>query len=158
MALEGLHRQGKQIENMNNEVALMFVKHCPDHDLFCTLKCRPIHEWTSRDVQLRIDDYQRELSAQLKSNIIAVTPEQPSIPSANLAVPSQRHTPSPCTQVQHSVCLSLCPPHTSVPAQGKSLNSLSHSSVPAVAQNVQLQSEDRLLTRMVDIFQEMMDK
>lgn len=77
LALEGLHRRGKQMEDMNDEVALMFVKHCPDPELSCTLKCKPIHEWTSRDVQLRIDDYQRELRAsgrttgvtQLKSHI-----------------------------------------------------------------------------------------
>lgn len=77
LALGGLHRRGKQMEDMNDEVALMFVKHCPDPELSCTLKCKPIHEWTSRDVQLRIDDYQRELRAsgrttgvtQLKSHI-----------------------------------------------------------------------------------------
>ena len=60
LALEGLHRQGKWTDNMNDEVARMFVKHCPDPELSCTLKCKPIYEWTSRDVLRRIDDYQRE--------------------------------------------------------------------------------------------------
>jgi len=69
LALEGLHRQGKQTENMNDEVALMFVKYCPDPELSCTLKCKPIHEWTSRDVQLRIDDYQREQRANYRSTV-----------------------------------------------------------------------------------------
>jgi len=50
LALEGLHRRVKQMEDMNDEVALMFVKHCPDPDLSCTLKCKLIHEWTSRVV------------------------------------------------------------------------------------------------------------
>lgn len=58
-------------------MALMFAKHCPDQGLAYTLECKPIHVWTSHDVQLRIDDYQRELrasggvtgAAQLKSHI-----------------------------------------------------------------------------------------
>ncbi|KAL1246992.1 hypothetical protein QQF64_034535 [Cirrhinus molitorella] len=166
LALEGLRRQGKKTENINNEVALMFVKHCPDPELSCTLKCKPIHEWTSRDVQLRIDDYQRELrasgraigTAQLKNHVIAVTPEQPSVPPVNVAMPSQCHTPNLSLQAQHSVCPSNCPLPTCVPAQGEPIHSLSHLSAPAVAQNLQSQSDERLLTRMVDIFQDMMDK
>lgn len=47
LAVEGLCRQGKQTGNMSDEVALMFVKHCPDPELSYTLKCKPIHEWTS---------------------------------------------------------------------------------------------------------------
>lgn len=99
LALEGLHRQGKQTESMNDEVALMFVKHYPDPELSCILKCKPIHEWTSRDVQLRIDDYQRELrassrttgAAQLGNHITTVTPEQPSPPSSSLTTAEQCH-------------------------------------------------------------------
>lgn len=68
LALEGLHRPGKQTENMSDEVALMFVKHCPDPELACTLKCKPIHEWSSHDVQLRFDDYQSELRARGRSS------------------------------------------------------------------------------------------
>lgn len=144
----------------------MFVKHCPDPELSYALKCKPIHEWTSRDVQLRIDDYQRELrasgraieTARLKNHVIAVTPEQPSVPPANVAMPSQCHTANISLQAQHSVCPSTCPLPTRVPAQGESNHSLSHSSAPAVAQNLQSQSDESLLTRMVDIFQDMMDK
>ncbi|KAJ8003295.1 hypothetical protein DPEC_G00167940 [Dallia pectoralis] len=107
-ALEGLHRQGKQAQDMSGEITLMFVKHCPDPELSYTLKCKPIHEWTSRDVQLRIDDYQRELrasggvtgAAQLKSHIAAVTSEQSSPPSASLAVSEQYHGPSPLSCLQ----------------------------------------------------------
>lgn len=167
LALEGLRRQGKKTENINNEVALMFVKHCPDPELSCTLKCKPIHEWTSRDVQLRIDDYQRELrdsgraigTAQLKNHVISVTPKQPDVPPVNVAMPSQFHTQNPSLQAQYSVCPSNCPHPICVPTQGEPIHSLSPpSSAPAVAQNLQSQSDDRLLTRMVDIFQDMMDK
>lgn len=165
LALEGLHRQGKGTENMNDEVALMFVKHCPDPELSCTFKCKPIHEWTSRDVQLRIDDYQSELSAsvrntgaaQLKSHITTITSEQP---NPQLSVSEQCHAPNPSPsslQAQRHVCHPPCPSPSSVPVQGVSQHAPSHAAVPAVAQNLQ-QSEERLLTRMVDMFQEMMEK
>ena len=166
LALEGLHRQGKRTENMNDEVALMFVKHCPDPELSCTLKFKPLHEWTSRDVQLRIDEYQRELRAsggaagtvQLKNYATAVASEQPSQPSTGEAVSVQCLTPNPSPlQAQHHVCHPLCPSPASVPVQGEPRRAPSRPSVPVVAQNLQ-QSEERLLTRMVDMFQEMMEK
>lgn len=168
LALEGLHRQGKRTENMSDEVALMFVKHCPDQELSYTLKCKPIHEWTSLDVQLRIDDYQSELrargrsggAAELKSHIASITSERPSPPSPCLAAFEQHHdlkpSPSPL-QTQHPACLPPCPSPAAAPAQGQSHHALDYSSVPAVAQNLQ-QSEERLLARMVDMFQDMMEK
>lgn len=168
LALEGLHRQGKRTGNMNDEVALMFVKHCPDPELSCTLKCKPIYEWTSRDVQQRIDDYQRELrasgratgAAQVKSHVATITSEQPSPPSSSLVASEQCHTPSPppsSPQAQHHVCHPHSHSPASVAIQGESQQTPRHVSVPAVAQNLQ-QSEERLLTRMVDMFQEMMEK
>lgn len=170
LALEGLRRQGKQTESMNDEVALMFVKHCPDPELSCTLKCKPIHEWTSRDVQVRIDDYQRELRAtgrttgapQLKSQVATCTSEQPSRTSSNLAAYEQCHSPSPLPSpsslhAQQQVRHPPCPSPASVSFQGGSRHAQSQASVPVVAQHLQ-QSEERLLTRMVDMFQEMMEK
>lgn len=156
------------MEDMNDEVALMFVKHCPDPELSYTLKCKPIHEWTSRDVQVRIDDHQRELrtsgrsmgAAQLKSHIATITPEQPSPPSPSLAAYERCHTLSPTPfspHVQHRVCHTPCPSPAPVSVQGDLRPAQSQASVPVVAQNLQ-QSEERLLTRMVDMFQEMMEK
>ncbi|XP_075932775.1 uncharacterized protein LOC142932666 [Anarhichas minor] len=167
LALEGLSRQGKRTENMNDEVALMFVKHCPDPELSCTLKCKPLHEWTSRDVQLRIDDYQRELrvsggaagTAELKNYVTAAASEQPSQSSTSQTVSVQCLTPSPSPfslQGQHHVRHPPCPSPASTPGQGEP-HVTSYPSVPAVAQNLQ-QSEERLLTRVVDMFQEMMEK
>lgn len=166
LALVGLHRQGKRTGNMNDEVALMFVKHCPDPELSCTLKFKPLHEWTSRDVQLRIDEYQRELrssggaagTAHLKSYITAVASDQPSQPSTGQAVQCLTQSPSPShPQTQHHVCHPLCPSPASAPVPGELCHAPSRPSVPVVAQNLQ-QSEERLLTRMVDMFQEMMEK
>lgn len=165
LALEGLRRRGKQMEDMNDKVALMFVKHCPDPELACTLKCKPIHEWTSRDVQLRIDEYQRELRAsgrttgatQLKSHTTTITPERPVPTSSGLGTHEQCHAPSPSPfspQAQNHVCHPAYPSPAPVSVQGGSQHAQSQASVPVVAQN--LQSEERLLTCMVDMFQEMM--
>lgn len=84
LAFEGLHRQGKTTETLNDEVVLVFVRHCPDPELSYTLKCKPIHKRTTREVQLRINDYQRELRAggkavnavQLKSHTATISSEQ----------------------------------------------------------------------------------
>lgn len=67
LADEGLCRQGRRMENSGEEVARMFVKHCPDSELSSIFKCKPIHEWSARDIQLRIDDYQRELRASRRA-------------------------------------------------------------------------------------------
>lgn len=168
LALKGLHRQGKKTENMNEEVALMFVKYCPDPELSCTLKCKPIREWTSRDVQVRVDDYQSELrassransAAQLKGHITPVTAEQPGPQSASPVVSEQCHTQSSSPsslQGWGHVCQPPCPSPVSVPVQGEPHRTPSHAPVPAVAQNLQ-QTEERFLTRMVDWFQEMTEK
>lgn len=168
LAIEGLDRQGKQAGNMSDEVALMFVKHCPDPELSYTLKCKPIHEWTSRDVQVRIDDYQRELRAssrvsgavQLKSHTTTILHEQSSSSPASLSVPEQRHAQSPISlslQTQHQECHTPYSSPVSVPVQGGVCHVPHPTSTAVVAQNLQ-QSEERLLSRMVDMFQGMMEK
>lgn len=168
LALGDLHRRGKQTNSMNDEVVLMFIKHCPDPELSCIWKCKPIHEWTSHDVQLRIDDYQRELRAnyrtagatRLKSQVTTVTSEQPCPPSFSLAAYEQCHTPSPSPsslQAKPHICHPPCPSPVPVSAQGDPQHAQSQASIPLVAQNLQ-QSEERLLTHMVDMFQGMMGK
>ena len=168
LALEGLHRLGKRTENVYDEVALMFVKHCPDPELSYSFKCKPIHKWTSQDVQLRIDDYQSELrsrarlgtGAELKSHITSVTSEQPGPPPSYLTAPEQCRTQTSstsCLQTQNPVGSLPCASPAHVPGQGQSHHALGYSSVPTVAQNLQ-QSDERLLARMVDMFQDMMEK
>lgn len=66
LAEEGLRRQGRVMDNFSVEVARMFVKHCPDPELSCLFKCKPIDEWNARDIQRRLDDYQREKRAPLR--------------------------------------------------------------------------------------------
>lgn len=142
-AQDGLRRQGDSNSSFTNEVALMFVKHCPDSDLASTFKWKPIHEWTTKDVQSRIDDYQREMRAnqrtssatQIKVHTAAVASAEP-VPHA---VSTQ--TPEQCPAVKSSL----------------TLTDSCHTSVPVVAQNIQ-QSDERLLRRMVEMFQEVMDR
>lgn len=78
---EGLRRQGRRMENISGEVAQMFAKHCPDPQLSSIFKCKPVSEWTSKDIQLRIDEYQRESGASAMSYSV---PQLKSYPAAVL--------------------------------------------------------------------------
>lgn len=45
----------------------MFVKHCPDAELASVFKYKQIHEWTSKDIQERLDEHQRERVSSIKT-------------------------------------------------------------------------------------------
>lgn len=168
-AEEGLRRQGNAPSSLNNEVALMFVKHCPDPELSATFKWKPIHEWSSKDVQLRIDDYQRELranerafgAAQLKVHTAEVAPGQPNLPPVNVHVPEQCHPIShlpPATlhaQTVRSPTSLASSPTPQVMSQVDP-STATFAPVPVMAQNLQ-QSEERLLNRMAEMFREVLD-
>ncbi len=69
IAAEGLKRQGKTLDDPFREVTVMFIRNCPDPELSLIFKCKPLHEWTAADVQVRLDEYQREDKfQQRKSN------------------------------------------------------------------------------------------
>lgn len=53
--------------NISEEVAHMFVKYCPDPVLSGLFKHKPISEWTAKEVQGRLDEYQREQRSSLTS-------------------------------------------------------------------------------------------
>ena len=57
---EGLKQQGRLMDNMGGEIAKMFVKHCPDPEFASVFKYKQIHEWTPKEIQMRVDEYQRE--------------------------------------------------------------------------------------------------
>ncbi len=67
LADEGLRRQGRTMDNISEEVAHMFVKYCPDPVLSGLFKHKPISEWTAKEVQGRLDEYQREQRSSLTS-------------------------------------------------------------------------------------------
>lgn len=78
LADEGLRRQGKCFDNIGEEVTRMFVKFCPDPSLASIFRCKPIQKWSAKEIQSRIDDYQREFrsrgntSVNLRSHTTAV--------------------------------------------------------------------------------------
>lgn len=70
IADECLQRQGKRMEDLSKEVAMMFVRNCTDPSLSVVFKSKLVDSWTAKDVQVRIDEYQRELkSRQSKTSI-----------------------------------------------------------------------------------------
>ncbi|XP_076866675.1 uncharacterized protein LOC143517762 [Brachyhypopomus gauderio] len=56
-ANECLRRRGKLVEDAGAEVAMMFVTHCPDPNLFLTFQLKPPEEWTAAEVQRRLDNH-----------------------------------------------------------------------------------------------------
>ena len=70
LANEGLRRQGGRMENISQQVACIFVEHCPDPELSCRFNCKAL-EWNSRDVQVRINEYQREQRALMKQRSVS---------------------------------------------------------------------------------------
>nr|XP_024660497.1 uncharacterized protein LOC112435748 [Maylandia zebra] len=62
-----LQRQGGKMENMEAEIAMMFIRNCPDPSLACVFKCKPMSKWTVMEVQEAIDEHQRECHAKKKS-------------------------------------------------------------------------------------------
>ncbi|KAL2098393.1 hypothetical protein ACEWY4_007600 [Coilia grayii] len=70
IADECLQRQGRRMEDLNREVAMMFVRNCPDPALSVVFKSKLVDSWTAKEVQVRINEYQRELkSMQSKTSI-----------------------------------------------------------------------------------------
>lgn len=55
-----LRSQGSRMSQMDAEIAMMFIRNCPDPNLACVFKCRPISKWTLTEVQEAIDEHQRE--------------------------------------------------------------------------------------------------
>lgn len=61
IADECLKRQKRSVEDPGREVCMMFIKFCPDPILSNRLSFKAAEEWTTSEVQERIDAYQREL-------------------------------------------------------------------------------------------------
>lgn len=68
LADEGLRRQGIRFDNIE-EVTWMFVKFCPDPSLASIFRCKPIQEWSGKEIQSRIDDYQREFMCRGNTSV-----------------------------------------------------------------------------------------
>ena len=170
LADEGLRRQGRRMENSNEEIARMFVKHCPDPELSSIFKCKPVHEWSARDIQLRIDDYQRELRASsrayrdVKSHTTTVASMPSSLAAYSQPMLEQCHGQCPTvtsTPVTAPVSHTQCSPSVTAMSQSHVLPQTpgppSSSSIPAVSQNTQ-EAEERILSRMMSMLEQMMGR
>ncbi|XP_050992610.1 uncharacterized protein LOC127181753 [Labeo rohita] len=161
LADEGLRRQGKRLDNIGEEVTRMFIKFCPDPSLASIFRCKPIQEWSAKEIQSRIDDYQREFRSQgnasvnLRSHPTTVFSSEHDLndrPKTGLpAVPIQ----SFCTLPNAQVCRQ--PELTSVPSQVQHQHSSCSSAAPVMSQNTQ-QADSQLLTRMMEMMEQLMDR
>ncbi|KAL3969329.1 microtubule-associated protein, RP/EB family [Sarotherodon galilaeus] len=161
LAIEGLRRLGQTATPLTHEVACMFVKHCPDPELSYVFKCKPVHEWTARDVQQRTDDYQREVRANGRASGAA------QLKGCNSTITAVHPNASPAAAAPEGCSRSFSPPSSgfqglvnsfpSTATREPLIGSPSFSPSTAVSQNLQ-QSEERLMGQMVDMFQAMMER
>lgn len=154
---EGLRRQGRKMENVSGEVAQMFAKHCPDPHLSSILKCKPVSEWNSRDIQLRIDEYQRELRAstlsynvpQLKSHPVVVLGDES--PACNLS----DSPPDVCLSCPHAMSLSqTSDPHSATVPVQQHVQRPQRASPPQLAS----QTEEGVLSRMMSMLEQVLTR
>lgn len=55
-------------------VAMMFVKHCPDHNLAAIFKFKAPDKWTASEIQEHLDRYQTEMKEQALSKSKRIRP------------------------------------------------------------------------------------
>ncbi|KAL6479142.1 hypothetical protein MHYP_G00125750 [Metynnis hypsauchen] len=55
-----LQCNGGGMENMDAEIAMMFIQNCPSSDLSSVFKCKPMTKWSFEEGQEAIDEHQRE--------------------------------------------------------------------------------------------------
>lgn len=63
-AEECLQRQGRDMGDLTKEVALMFVRHCNEPALSTVFRSKLASSWSVKEVQERIDEYQREMKSR----------------------------------------------------------------------------------------------
>ncbi|KAL7881029.1 hypothetical protein SRHO_G00032830 [Serrasalmus rhombeus] len=52
-----LQQNGGKMENINAEIAMMFIRNCNSPDLSSVFKCKPMIKWSIEEVQEAIDEY-----------------------------------------------------------------------------------------------------
>lgn len=161
LADEGLRRQGKRFDNIGEEVTRMFVKFCPDPSLASMFRCKPVQEWSAKEIQSRIDDYQTEFrsrgnsTAYLRSHTTAVfnsehvMHDRPNAESPS--IPVQSFSSLPDTQALRQ------PEPTPAPSQAQHQPSSCSTPAPALSQHTQ-QAENQLLTRMMEMMEQLMGR
>lgn len=61
---EQLQNHGIKVENLEYELAMMFMRHCPDPALKGIFKFRPARKWTMKEIQKLLYDHPREQRSQ----------------------------------------------------------------------------------------------
>ncbi len=135
------------MDNISMEVARMFVKHCPDPELLCLFKCKPIDEWNARDIQRRLDDYQREKRAPLRHVNTHLRNLSASIQCDDSSKPSeysQSDVQASCSNVPLPAQSHLCGAHCTDP-------------VTSVKQCMQ-KPEGEIFSRMMGMLEQVLEK
>lgn len=74
-AKQYLVSEGRTLPNECSELAVMFVRNCPDKELAQVFKSKPLRDWTASEVQNQLDELLRERKAcrtQLSQQVAAV--------------------------------------------------------------------------------------
>ncbi|XP_051568134.1 uncharacterized protein LOC127449060 [Myxocyprinus asiaticus] len=58
-----LQRCGGKMENMSSEIAMMFIRNCPNPDLSTVFRCKPVSKWSAEEVQEAIDEHERDFKS-----------------------------------------------------------------------------------------------
>ena len=163
LADEGLRREGRRMECIGDEVARMYVKHCPDPDLASIFKCKPVHEWSARDIQGRIDDYQREHRAyggaclHLNNQSTVLNRAEFDLHKQSLSdtspVSCASSIPPPVSQVVNK----FEPQFVPVLKPSLTCHASCSSTPPAIVQSVQ-QSDGQALSCMMEMLEQLMDR
>lgn len=62
-----LRSQGKVMDNQSLEIAVMFIRNCPDKELAYVFKSKSLNKWTACEVQERLEEFHREHKATPKT-------------------------------------------------------------------------------------------
>lgn len=110
-----MKRQGKTLEDPAREVAVMFIRHCPDHELRLIFKCKPLHQWTAGDVHERLEEHRRERKAGNLSRSPALVSTLSQVVSSPMVLSQSRSSPAvrPEPAIEHTTASSPTTPHGS---------------------------------------------
>ncbi|KAL1255089.1 hypothetical protein QQF64_013150 [Cirrhinus molitorella] len=120
-----LQKQGSHMKNISQEVAMMFIRNCPDDGLSNVFRYKPVTKWTSAEVQEAIDEHQREFRTKklhsrslpdrsFQVTTIAVSPAETTAVE-NTAVNTAAYIPSTQTSKPETT---TAPPHTALTDTG----------------------------------------
>ncbi|KAK2866060.1 hypothetical protein Q7C36_002116 [Tachysurus vachellii] len=109
-----LGRSGGSMENMSVEVAMMFIRNCPDPELSSVFKCKPMSKWSVEEIQEAIDEHQKESQSRRLSSSVRPRTLQVSTATtvSNVAVTESEASDinvAACVPVNHSKTSALTP-------------------------------------------------